>query len=416
MPSFQRGTPSRSILRSILILTGSSTRSCKVSEVSMPSNKSRVLILTICSNLKTREGESDKYQSTGAISECVREQDVRLLFDGRRRVCALITSDRVSRDGKLLRDLPYNGSLVEGPDIQLRGITKGGMYLPAAKRYRGRFYVALGPDGPSLLTDTQHHVLIISGLYGLLTPLELIQCYSCNVSDHPTIAKFWTQDDRLTSVLVAYIQAFGITKVFDFMAVDAYRSLVSWEMIRHATKGNVLHCFSRQFAGDALLPSLGTLAEKLLTRPESGLLNIKAGDSEKIPDDEVLFHPFSTIPDKSDIAHETKRQTIKITKADKIGRIRRNILKMLGCALDPDDTSYGFGQRVKKLRTRGNRYDREITDLMQWFEEKRNLVEYEGYEPYDRDWQRICSDYDEIERWAHGKKYTDKLNLEEIDL
>ena len=310
--------------------------------------------------------------------------------------------------------LPYNGSLVEGPDFQLKGITKCGMYLPAAKRYRGRFYVALGPDGPSLLTDTLHHVLIISGLYGLLTPSELIQCYSCNVSDHPTIAKRWREDDRLTGVLVAYIQTFGITKVFDFMAVDAYRSLISWGDVRHATKGNVLHCFSRQFAGDALLPSLGTLARKLLARPESDLLSIKAEDSEKILDDEILFLPFP-IPGKSDVTYEMRKQMVRLTDADKIGRMRRNINKILACALGPDDASYGFGERVKKLRTHGIPRDLEIANLMWCFEEKRNPVEYEGHEVYDDEWIKIRDVYNEIERWAREKKYADKLNLEEID-
>ncbi len=380
----------------------------------MPSDKSRVLVLAICSNRKTREGESDKYQSTGSISEFVPEQIARVLFKGRHYIRSLITGDSVSRDGKLLRNFPYNGSLVEGPDSQFKGITKGGMYLPAAKRYRGRFYDALGPDGPSLLTDTLHHVLIISGLYGLLTPSELIQCYSCNVSDHPTIAKRWREDDRLTNVLVAYIQTFGITKVFDFMAVDAYRNLISWEMIRHATKGNVLHCFSRQFAGDALLPSLGTLARKLLVRPESDLLSIKAEDFEKIPDDEILFLP-SPIPGKSDVAHEVQRQIVKLTVADKIGRMRRNINKILACVLGLDAVSCGFGERVRKLRTRGNPYDREIAKLMGDFGKMRNLVEYEGHEVYNDEWIKIRDAYNEIERWGREEKYTDRPLLEEIN-
>ena len=268
----------------------------------------------------------------------------------------LITGGESSRDGKPLRSFPFNESLVSGPDFQLQGSTKLGKYLRAAVRYGGRFYVALGTDRLSALTNAPHHVLIVSGLYGLLTPSELIQCYSCHVPDHPDIAKRWTDNDLLSRIILAYIEAYGITKVFDFMAADAYRNLISWEMIRHATKGNVLHCFSKQYAGGALLPSLGQLVKEFFAASESTLQGLKPGDPWRIPDDEIVFQPFP-VPDKPDIAREIHRQRIRLSSADKIGRMRRNIVTILHEIPDLYIDRDGFGESVAKLAHRGHAHD-----------------------------------------------------------
>ncbi len=275
----------------------------------MQRKKSNVLILTICSDSKTKEGEVGAYDSGASICQCVPEQYTHRLFDGRRRIRALITSDAVSRNGKLLRDMPYNRDLGHGPDFQLKGVTQTtGKYLPAAKRYSGRFYRELGDDGPALLMDTPHHVLIVSGLYGLLTPAEPIQCYSCHVADHPDIARRWRDDDRLTGALVSYIEKFAITTVFDFMAEESYRRLISWDMISRATNGNVLHCFSEEFAGAALLPSLGNVAKTFLSELEDRLLRIKTGHTQRIRkySAEVVFEG-SLAPKSPNLAIEPER-------------------------------------------------------------------------------------------------------------
>jgi hypothetical protein len=382
----------------------------------MPSS---ILFIIICSNGKTRLGEVDQYQPQGPtigehLPECVP-----LLFKARNDIRTLIaTSDEAGRDGKLLRTFPFNDHLIKGPDFQ-RGLSRGGQYLPAANRYHGRYYVGIGANGSPLL-DTPHHVLIVSGLYGLLTPSEPIQCYSCHVLDHPKIPRTWREDDLLTGILVAYIKKFNVARVFEFMADDTYRSLIAWEMVRHATNGNVLHCFSRQFAGPALLPSLAILSRKLLCAPPEILLSKKAGDSEQISEyaDEVIFQP-SPIPDLPDLAQEVKikQQTVRLEVADKIGRMRRNINRMLDSALGSNVSYFGFGQRVASLRNRGRLRDREIAGLMQDFSRIRNPVEYEGLiiSETDDKWKRLRSNYAKIEAWADGMKYTASMKLEEID-
>ena len=229
---------------------------------------SGVLILAICSNHKVETKNISEYYSSSGVGELLSDGLAPRLYDARRSVRNLITSDKVSRNGVLLRDMPFNSRLVDGLDFL--GKEKSGLYLPALQRYDGRFYEEFGStaERSELAKTIKHHLLIVSGLYGLLTPTEPTQCYSCHVPDHPGIAKQWTRKTRtdlLTQLMLGYIEKFGIVRVFGFMAVDAYRNLISWEMVRHATKGNVFHCYSPQYAGPALLPTLGHLAKQYLT-------------------------------------------------------------------------------------------------------------------------------------------------------
>lgn len=378
---------------------------------------SKVLILTICSNHKVESRKVVDYQPLWRISDFLPEHLALRLYDARGRVRNLITSDKVSRNGVLLRDMPFNAHLIDGPDFQ--GKVEQGLYLPALQRYSGGFYKELGTTAEriSLASHIKHHLVIVSGLYGPLTPTELIQCYSCHVPDHPDIAKLWTKkvrSDLLTSLLLAYIEKFEIVKVFDFMASDAYRNLISWEMIRHATQGNVLHCYSKQFAGGALLPSLGYLAKKFLTElSERSLLNIKAGQSISIPDDEITFLPFP-MPEPP-LVREVHEQKAVTSIADKMGRMRRNILRMLDVALRSDEYA-SFGDRVKELRTRGKRRDYEVATLIQNFGRIRNNVEYRSRMLSDAQWQVIRDNYDVILEWGRKNEYTDGIILEKVEL
>ncbi|MBI3302029.1 MAG: peroxide stress protein YaaA [Deltaproteobacteria bacterium] len=341
----------------------------------MTRNKSSILFLLICSNHKTRDGETREYQSIGTMRETLPDRAVHQLYTGREHIFDLITkSESISRDGKVLRQFPLNESLVPGLDIQLAGTRSQGLYLPAAKRYTGRFYSELGSDRVALLTNSPHHVLIVSGLYGLLTPVEPIQCYSCHVPDHPDIATRWTSEDLLSEVLVAYIERHRIGRVFDFMAVDAYRKLVSWERLRHTAKGTVLHCFSGQYAGEALLPSLGRLAKEMLVEPERTLFDIKVGDTRAVSDDKILFQPVP-VPESPDIAREIERQEVRLTRADQIGRMRRNMNLFLSCALGWQYDRDGFRSRARRLGQRSKK-DSLISRLMLNFADLRDLVEY----------------------------------------
>jgi hypothetical protein len=381
-------------------------------------NKSKVLILAIGSNGKTRQGESSEYSLSGTIRQHLPEQIARELYSARKSIFNLILSNKVSRDGKLLSSFPLNKNLGLGPDLQFSPTSKRGLYLAAAARFSGRFYSALGKNRLLTFMNSPHHVIIVTPLYGLLKPFELIQCFSCNVTDHPDIAKRWTKNDLLSRIILTYIETHGITKVFDFMAADTYRNLISWEMIRHATKNNVLHCFSRQYAGGALLPSLGQLAKEFLAATGSELLGLKANDSWQLADDEIIFQPFP-VPENPDVAREIHQQRIRLKTSDKIGRMRRNIIVILHEIPKLNLGEYeGFSEWVKKLRNRGARRNHEIAALMHNFAEQRNQVEYNGLVIYEdsNEWHKLRHDYDEIERWAIESKYIRQAALEEIDV
>jgi hypothetical protein len=336
------------------------------------------------------------------------------LFDARRHVRTLITSDRVSRDGKLLREMPYNADLMDGTD--LGGQTQTGRYLPALQRYDGRFYRELGTTAAErvdLAAKMKHHLLIVSGLYGLLLPAELIQCYSCHVPDHRDIAKYWirkTKTDLLTELLVAYIARHGITRVFDFMAVDCYRNLISWEMVRHATHSSVLHCYSKQFAGPALLPSLGYLAKAFTAQSEESLCAIKPRQSVKIPGDEITFLPFP-MPELP-LARETIEQEVVTHFADQIGRMRRNLLRILRVVLVSPHA--GFPELVRELRIRRRNQDLEISAIVNRFAEIRNRVEYENHVPTAEEMDEIRKIYHRVLDWARENVQLDDVVLEPV--
>ena len=74
------------------------------------------------------------------------------------------------------------------------------------------------------MAESKHHLLLLSGLYGLLRPLEPIQLYSCPLKYQ--IAEFWDEDDLLTDVFCEYIRNQRIAKVIDLTAMDAYRKLI----------------------------------------------------------------------------------------------------------------------------------------------------------------------------------------------
>ena len=148
-------------------------------------------------------------------------------------------------------------------------------FLPALDRYQGRFYQALGPDRKQRVAESRHHFLLLSGLYGLLRPLEPIQLYSCPLKYQ--IAEIWDGDELLTDILCKYIRNQGIAKVIDLTAMDAYRKLIDWSRVARSGV-EVLHAADSMAAGDYALTSFGRLlASDLLQRTEDEIVNLGHG-------------------------------------------------------------------------------------------------------------------------------------------
>jgi len=229
---------------------------------------SHVLFVAICSNLKAEEPNRG-YDLATALQRDLPHYEGDRLMKTRRRAYSLLRNPETERDGLPVTELDYNVKLSnDGPDF---GGGKGAMvYLPAIERYDGRFYQALQKTRGEQLRQPRHHLLIISGLYGLVSATESIQLYSLHVPDHPKITDLWRGERVLTRVLKAYVAEHQIARVFELCGVESYRRLIHWEDLG----AEVLHAFGNRNVGDAVLPALGSAARLLLRENEDELLTI----------------------------------------------------------------------------------------------------------------------------------------------
>jgi len=234
------------------------------------------LILTICSNHKCDGGQEYSAFNGRKMADMFPEDAVAVqeLTEARNRAFNYITKERPERPPA---PVSLHRRLRRGPDIHPDNEGRGAQYLPAVKRYaKGRFYEAFHKSAGNvgdcirrLNEQSDDHLLIVSGLYGLLTPAEPIQNYSCDVSDERGIKQLWKEDSLLTRLITAYIRAHEVTRVFDFMADDSYRHLIDWESIEKETdKVFYSHCHKKiggKQLGADMLPELGEAAGLLLT-------------------------------------------------------------------------------------------------------------------------------------------------------
>jgi|LSQX01.2.fsa_nt_gb hypothetical protein len=105
-----------------------------------------------------------------------------------------------------------NKDIASGPDFG--GGETGGRYMPAVDRYTGTLYTA-DKNLAAHIRKAYHdpnspRMLIVSALYGLLHPLELIQDYNLQMSDSPA-KSIWTR--YLPGILKDYIERNAIKRV-----------------------------------------------------------------------------------------------------------------------------------------------------------------------------------------------------------
>jgi cytoplasmic iron level regulating protein YaaA (DUF328/UPF0246 family) len=387
----------------------------------MATRNSPILFLIICSNTKEEGGSRTDYDRDSRIWGSLAQESEGVaqdLYRARSYVRNLISqSNEARRDGRPLKALRFNQNLKDGPDFSARGINPVGGYLPAVQRYDGRFFKALGKSEErlSLLTQTNHHVLIVSGLYGLLLPEETIQLYSCHVPDHPMIAERWRQNRLLTLLLETYIRKFRIERIFELMADDDYRHLLDWAQVRQAVQGELLHGVSDAYAGPAQLDSFGLLMADLLSRSSEELLGIKDGAVIAIDGDAVRL---------------TKKQTplrpgSGVNRLDNMARMRGNINTILNTLYGPADPGVGFNARVNALIRNprpGGKLDGSVGGQMQQFNKKRNDIEYGGHLDQcgrtivDEDWDYLVDRYLKIFNWARDSEGFAVDRLEAVDM
>jgi len=141
-------------------------------------------------------------------------------------------------------DSRYNLALESGPDMGASGDGQG-LYLPAYRRYDGRFYAHAGEDALETAILNDRHTLIVSGLYGLIRLEEPIQAYNCHLDDEIVsdqagpgcfrIADLWRENDLMTTALKEYIQQASrdgrrpVRYVLDLLSEGSYQRIFNWD-------------------------------------------------------------------------------------------------------------------------------------------------------------------------------------------
>lgn len=233
---------------------------------------STILIITICSFTK-KKGGSQTYDYDASILKSLDNVTREKLLNGRKAVFDHLWRGDFQSQGISAKELEYNKMLQFGKDFG--GSETVGLYLPALARYNGRFYAALGKEGKIKAIKSKHHFLILSGLYGLLSPLESIQLYSVPIERDSIVQKIWKNEDLLTEVLVKYVKSNQIQRIFDFTSRGDYRELVNWKALSRITGAQVFHCFSIHASGADSLRFFGEfLRDYLFQASEEELINI----------------------------------------------------------------------------------------------------------------------------------------------
>lgn len=259
---------------------------------------SKVLIITICSFTK-KEGGTHGYDYDASLLKSLRNNAREKLVERRREVFEQLWKGEFLSQGISAKELEYNKTLQLGHDFG--GSKSVGRYLPALARYSGRFYSALGKNGKINAIKSKHHFLIQSGLYGLIQPLEPIQLYSVPIEKDSVVQKLWIRDDILTDILLDYVKAHQIRRVFEFTSRRDYRDIINWKKMVRVTGPQVFHCFSIYASGADSLRFFGNFMKKYLFKAsEEELMDIE-------PDtvlDGILFRAIpqtlETLPQEQD--------------------------------------------------------------------------------------------------------------------
>lgn len=229
------------------------------------------LILTICSNRKSENRERNEYnRNARTVASVILENDLRQKLSEARKQAFEHIKNSKDKEGYSVAH-PSNEELKCGPDIDFDSKKRMGFYMPALKRYHGKFYKNFKSEVGNIdlciqrmRNDSEDHLLIVSGLYGLLTTSEPIQTYDCYVENGSAIQQLWKKDDLLTELVLSYMCECGINRVFDFMADDSYRHLIDWELIKEADNTVFRSCHEKQTRTD-MLSELGKAAGLLLS-------------------------------------------------------------------------------------------------------------------------------------------------------
>jgi len=242
---------------------------------------------------------STDYQREHSIFDQDLNSDIKhSLIHSRQYVLHRLKNGGLTWQNTDLKDSYFNQALTPGEDFGNDAAGPGLSYMPAMERYDGDFYASLGEEGKQRLLSSGHHILILSGLYGLVCPLEPVQMYDCILDEHNPNFDTWKQDNCLTRVLADYVRKYGIQRIFEFTSIHDYRNVINWGSLKHTTNSvEVFHCFYKHADGPKGLRTLGKFVKNVfLNLPEEQLFQIEPGSECE----QVIFSDQSIRSDKAE--------------------------------------------------------------------------------------------------------------------
>ena len=378
------------------------------------------LILTICSNQKRSNDEAQKYNTkarsiTRILPDNMREKLVTA------RALAFFHITKENREWKFFSTAPSNKELKRkrGPDIFPEIQQGDAVYLSALKRYNGRFYAnfqsAIDDDIDACVErmnePTENHLLIVSGLYGLLTPTELIQDYNCNVPEEPAIKKIWKERDLLTELVIAYMRKCQINRVFDFMAEDSYRHLINWERIERETNCTIFYPVSSspregEQIGVNLLPRLGHAAGLLLSEePALRLSDVHSRRTVGAVGVKFVLESPQWIPAGTSLS---KREIYAVWAIRMVATIEK-YLENVGIE---KKRPYSVEGRIRDFRNEHSEY-KEISRHMDAINTFRNEVVHNHEDTHDpATVDKIREHYAKVVKWGEDKGYEEPEDVD----
>lgn len=104
-------------------------------------------------------------------------------------------------------------------------------------------------------------MLILSGLYGFISPEDTIQSYDCDLKyqvnqdeigeEFHTLWELWT--DILTNILQELVDKYKVQFIVDMLSKESYQNAIRWEKIKNV---EVMHRGFCKRAGPEILPDL----------------------------------------------------------------------------------------------------------------------------------------------------------------
>jgi hypothetical protein len=286
--------------------------------------KSSILFLMITS-FNQEPGGSPGYNEDESILPLLPDPVREALLNARRQAHKWLMGGTAEWQGLKMKDDRRNVGLRPGEDFG-RPHHDEARYRPAVRRLKGGHFLALGEDGLQMLCEGPHHVLMVCGLYGLITPTEPVQWHNCPVQADLGICDVWKDTQAITRALCAYMEKHRIRRVFDLTAVSWRRNLIDWPRVHAALPDNVLHCFDTDAAEDfALIGFAELLKDVLLPASERELLRIGCDEPLENRGQVTQFSPDPHAP--GECAH-VERGVLR-DPTDEVDRCRRGLHGLL---------------------------------------------------------------------------------------